>query len=267
MSTNRLMRGLGQTGVVLTAAGLAVLVGGGIASAHVTAKIIGEPAAQGGFTKITFRVPNEDPTAGTVKLEVQFPAANPVASLSTKAMPGWTATVTKAKLATPIKTDDEEVTEAVSTIAWTANAGTKIGPGEFAEFEVSGGPLPSNTDKLVIPAVQTYDNGKVVRWIDPPAAPGAQEPEHPAPTIALTKAADKGDHDAAAPANNAPVAQASNGDGRGGAQASSGSTSDTTARWLGGIGLVVGALGLGVGAGATLRARKVTSAAKAGDGS
>jgi uncharacterized protein YcnI len=265
MSTNRLMRRLGRTGAVLSAAGLAVLLGSGIASAHVTAKIIGEPAAQGGFSKITFRVPNEEADAGTIKLEVQFPAATPIASLSTKAVPGWTASVTRAKLPTPIKTDDGDVTEAVSTITWTANAGTKIAPGEFGEFEVSGGPLPENTDKLIIPAIQTYDNGKIVRWIDQPAVPGAQEPEHPAPTIALTKATDKGDGmDPAAPANNAPAAQASNG---GGSQASSGSTSDTTARWLGGIGLVVGALGLGVGAGATLRARKVTAAAKAGDGS
>src|SRR5947207_3294066 len=110
MSTNRLMRQLGRTGAVLSAAGLAVLLGSGIASAHVTAKIIGEPAAQGGFSKITFRVPNEEADAGTIKLEVQFPAATPIASLSTKAVPGWTASVTKAKLPTPIKTDDGDVT-------------------------------------------------------------------------------------------------------------------------------------------------------------
>jgi len=36
-------------------------------------------------------------------------------------------------------------------------------------------------------------------------------------------------------------------------------TSDNTARWLGGAGLLVGAVGLGVGAGATIRARKATA--------
>jgi len=35
--------------------------------------------------------------------------------------------------------------------------------------------------------------------------------------------------------------------------------SDNTARWLGGAGLLVGAIGLGVGAGATIRARKATA--------
>ena len=47
MSTNRLLRRAGQTGVVLSAAGLAVLLGGGIAAAHVTARVIGESAQQG----------------------------------------------------------------------------------------------------------------------------------------------------------------------------------------------------------------------------
>ena len=38
------------------------------------------------------------------------------------------------------------------------------------------------------------------------------------------------------------------------------STSDTTARWLGGLGLLVGALGLGLGGGAVMRSRRPTSA-------
>jgi hypothetical protein len=49
------------------------------------------------------------------------------------------------------------------------------------------GPLPTDTDQLVFKALQTYDNGEVVRWID--AAPqGAPEPEHPAPVLTLTPA-------------------------------------------------------------------------------
>jgi hypothetical protein len=44
-------------------------------------------------------------------------------------------------------------------------------------------------------------------------------------------------------------------------EAAASGTSDGTARWLGGAGLVVGALGLGVGVGATLRARKAGTAA------
>ena len=104
-----------------------------------------------------------------------------------------------------------QLKEAVGTVVWTANPGVRIGPSEFGEFEVSGGPLPANADKLVMPAVQTYDNGKVVSWIDQPAANGA-EPEHPAPVVQLAKADAKdgdGDDQAAAPAN----AQAGSGGG------------------------------------------------------
>jgi uncharacterized protein YcnI len=253
------MRRIGQVGVVLTAAGLAVLLSGGIASAHVTARVIGEPATQGGFTKITFRVPNEDDAAGTVKLEIKVPTDTPIASLRTKPVPGWTAVVTKGKLPKPIMNHDAEVTEGVTSITWTADPGVKIKPGEFGEFEVSGGPLPA-TDKLMLPAVQTYENGKVVPWDAPPPAQGAEEPEHPAPVIALAPA-DASDGAAAAPANNS--AQAGNAGTGGTTTTAATSTTDTTARWLGGIGLVVGALGLGFGAGATLRARRTVAAVAA----
>lgn len=256
MSTNRLLRRVGQVGLVLTSAGLAVLLsGGGVASAHVTARVIGETAKQGGFTKITFRVPNEDDAAGTVKLVVKVPPETPIASLRTKPIPGWTAVIAKGPLPKAIKTHNTEITEGVNTITWTANQGVRIGPGEFGEFEVSGGPMPS-TDKLMLPAEQTYDNGKVVSWDAPPPAKGAEEPEHPAPVVALAPADSDG---AAAPAPANGNAQTGNTDGLGTggvANTAATSTTDSTARWLGGIGLVLGALGLGVGAGATMRARR-----------
>ncbi|WP_026421840.1 YcnI family protein [Actinokineospora inagensis] len=243
-----------RAGVLLATAGTVVLLGSGIASAHVTAKVIGETAAQGGYTKITFRVPNEDNTAGTVKLEVHFPQDTPIPSLRTKPMAGWTAVVTKAKLAKPVSANGTQVTEAVSTVTWTAAAGTRIAPNEFAEFEVSGGALP-DADQLVMPAIQTYDNGKVVNWDAPPPAAGAEEPEHPAPVIQLTKGGSGDDHGSMAPANTANTTDTHT-------EAAETKSSDTTARWLGAAGLVVGALGLGFGVGATLRARRAV--AKAG---
>jgi periplasmic copper chaperone A len=264
MSTNGLIRRIGQVGVVVTAASLAVVFsGGGVASAHVTARVIGETATQGGFTKITFRVPNEDDTAGTTKLEVKIPQETPIASLRTKPIPGWTAQIVKGKLDKPIKSHNSEITEGVTSVTWTANPGTRINPGEFGEFEVSGGPMPE-VDKLILPAFQTYDNNKTVPWDAPPPAAGAEEPEHPAPVVALAKKPAEGE--ATAPANN-NNAQANAAPGNGGSTSASASasasTTDKTARWLGGIGLVVGALGLGIGAGATLRARKAVASAKA----
>ncbi|MBB5895572.1 uncharacterized protein YcnI/predicted anti-sigma-YlaC factor YlaD [Kutzneria kofuensis] len=173
----RTAKRLGVLGSIVLGGLLAVT---GSAYAHVTAQP--STATQGSYSKIAFRVPNEEDNASTVKLEVTFPADHPIASVETKSVPGWTAQVEKSKRATPLKSDDGPITEAVSKITWT---GGKIGPDTFEEFEVSLGPLPTDTDKLVFKAVQTYDNGDVVRWIDTSGA-GGPEAEHPAPTVQLT---------------------------------------------------------------------------------
>ncbi|MER7769100.1 YcnI family protein [Kitasatospora sp. NPDC096140] len=204
------------------------------AFAHVTVQP--GTAPKGGYTAVAFRVPDESDTASTTKLEVTLPADHPVASVATEPIPGWTATAEKTKLANPIKTDDgDEITEAVSKVTWTADAGTKIAPGQFQDFRVSLGPLPTDTDKIVFKALQTYDDGNVVRWIDETVA-GQPEPQHPAPALTLTKAtADgDGDHPAAAP-TAAPAAAAGS------------SSSDTTARTLGVVGIVVGVAGTAFG--------------------
>ncbi|HWM04720.1 MAG TPA: YcnI family protein [Actinophytocola sp.] len=240
---------------VAVATGAAMLLGTGVASAHVTAKVLGEQAVQGGYTKITFRVPNEDDKAGTIKLEVKLPADSPLSGARTKAVPGWTAKVAMAKLPEPVEANGAEITEAVSSVTWTAGPGVRINPGEFAEFELSVGPLPE-AEQLVMPAIQTYDNKEVVAWDAPPPAEGGEEPEHPAPFIDLAPPGEGDDHHAAAPAAN--TESADSGDDEGTKSAAT-ATNDNTARWLGGAGLVVGALGLGFGVGATMRARRAVA--------
>jgi periplasmic copper chaperone A len=165
---------------------VAVLGFAGVAQAHVT--VNPSDASQGGYTRIAFRVPTESDTASTTKLEVALPADKPIASVAIMPVPGWTATMETTKLATPIKTDDgDTVTEAVTKITWTANsADTAIKPGQFQEFPVSLSPLPK-TDKLVFKALQTYSDGKIVRWIDE-TVEGQPEPEHPAPVLKLSAA-------------------------------------------------------------------------------
>lgn len=236
-----------RVGAIVVATGAALLLGSGSASAHVTAKIIGEAAEQGAYTKITFRVPNERDDAGTVKVEIKLPEDAPISSVRTKPMAGWTAEITKAKLAEPIEAHGAEITEAPSTVTWTANPGVRISPGEFGEFELSAGPLPE-VEQLVIPAIQTYDSGEVVAWDEPPS--DGAEPESPAPVLDLAPASGDG-HGGAAPAGHETDADA-------GDHAAAADGTDDTARWLGGAGLVVGALGLGLGVGATLRARRAS---------
>jgi uncharacterized protein YcnI len=186
------------------------------AAAHVS--VNADDATQGAFTKITFLVPNEEDAADTTQVVVQLPTDHPIPSVTVEPKTGWTYQVQTTPLPKPIQTDDGEVTEAVSTITWT---GGSIKPGEFDEFEISG-PLPTDTDTLVFKALQTYSDGTVVRWIDPPA-PGGAEPEHPAATLHLT---------------------AATGSAEGPATGTAAATSDDDSDTLGIVGIVVGGLGL-----------------------
>jgi uncharacterized protein YcnI len=158
------------------------------AGAHVS--ITPSSAPKGGFQVLSFNVPSEEADANTVKLEVTIPTKNPIAFVSYQPMTGWTVDVEKTTLAKPVKSDDGDVTEAVSKITWTAT-GDGLAPGQFDLFTISAGPLPTKTNKLTFKAIQTYSNGEVVSWIQQ-TVKGAPEPEHPAPTLTLTAAS--GDH-------------------------------------------------------------------------
>ncbi|MGW4898597.1 YcnI family copper-binding membrane protein [Kitasatospora sp. NPDC004240] len=234
------------------AAATSVVVLAGPALAHVTV----QPgnAQQGGYTAVDFRVPNESDTASTVKLEVNLPMDHPLASVRTLPMPGWTATVEKAKIDKPIKVHGNDVNEAVSKITWTADPGVKIAPGQFQEFRVSLGPLPTDTEALTFKALQSYDNGDVVRWIDE-AKEGQPEPAKPAPVLKLTKAAAGDGHGAApapaagatASASAAPAGSHDSHDGGAKTAAADTASSDSTARTLGVVGIVVGVVGAALG--------------------
>ncbi|GAA4445470.1 YcnI family protein [Phytohabitans houttuyneae] len=184
MRAARMVAGLG----VAVLAGVVAAVGAGAApaSAHVT--VNPREATQGGYAKLAFRVPNERDNASTTKVEVNIPPETAIASVSVRPTPGWTATVERGKLPTPLKAHGEDITEAVVKITWTAAAGSEVKPGQFQEFEVSAGPLPE-VDRIVFKALQTYSNNEIVRWIEEPAAAGGEEPEHPAPVLKLAKAA------------------------------------------------------------------------------
>src|SRR5574338_259824 len=72
---------------LIGAAAIAVLAIAAPASAHVS--VSATNATQGGYSKVTFRVPTEDASASTIKLEVNIPVDAPVTSVSTKPVPGW----------------------------------------------------------------------------------------------------------------------------------------------------------------------------------
>ncbi|EOD68844.1 YcnI family protein [Amycolatopsis vancoresmycina] len=241
-----------RAGFLAATVGVAGLLGAGVASAHVTANVYGSQPTKGGYAAIVFRVPSEekDPIT-TTKVSVDFKADYGIGSVRTKPVPGWTSTVTKSKLPAPITKDNgTQITEAVTAVTWTAQPGSELKATDYQEFAVSFGPLPTNVDEVEFPAHQTYSDGKVVDWNQPTPASG-EEPEHPTPSVKLAaKVEGDGDH-AGMNANTASTT--------GDHSEAAAATSDNTARWLGGAGLLVGAIGLGVGAGATIRARKATA--------
>ena len=208
----------------VTALALAVA---GPASAHVTVQPATAPAK--GFVVEEVRVPNEEQSANTTKVSVQFPPG--FAEVSYQAVPGWKTTVKKTKLATPIKTDEgDTLTEQVSEMTWS---GGKLPPGQFIDFPVSVAMPDKAGSTLTFKAIQTYDNGKVVRWIGPPSA------QEPAPQVKLTAAESE-------TASTTPTASTS----------SSNDSSDDDSKTLSIIALIVGGLGLVAGAVALLSRRR-----------
>ncbi|MFJ3612330.1 YcnI family copper-binding membrane protein [Streptomyces hydrogenans] len=232
-----------------TAAASVVLLSG-TAFAHVGVQPQGQ-AAQGGYATVNVKVPNERDNASTVKLEVNFPLDHPLASVMPQPVPGWKAEVTKTKLDKPLTLHGKQINEAVSKVTWTAD-GSKIGPGQFQQFPLSLGQLPENTDQLVLKAIQTYDNDEVVRWIE--EQKGSEEPQYPAPVLKLSPAGE--DHHGGA-ASTAPTASASaSADAKAGHESDGGhattetasaSSTDTMARVLGVVGILVGLAGIAFG--------------------
>jgi uncharacterized protein YcnI len=182
------------------------------ASAHVHAS--SDNAVRGGMAIVTFQVPNESNTGAlTTALTVTLPN---VASARTESLPGWTANL-----------DRDTAAGTVRSVTWTAAPNGGIAPDQFALFRLSV-KLP-DTDTVSFPAAQTYSDGTVVKWDQPPL-PDGSEPEHPAPMLTLgTGPAAPHQHHGSP--DQAPARSAA---------------ADNTARLLAGAALVVAALGIAI---------------------
>lgn len=190
-------------GVVVAGATAALLFGPSIAWAHVTVHS-GEAVQGGEDAQILFRVPNESDKADTTKIEVNLPTDTPLLGVSVSPPTGWSAKTTTTKLPKAIDTDDGPVSDVVSKIVFS---GGKINGDEYLDFPIAVGKLPE-TPELTFKVLQTYSNGDVVRWIEEGSdTPGAEAPEHPAPTLELAKGGEDADSaDASASPSASPDA-------------------------------------------------------------
>ena len=184
----------------------------GIAPASAHVHVDADSPVRGDTTIVSFRVPNEsDSGSATTALTVTLPD---VASARTDVMAGWASALQR-----------HPTTGAVQSVTWTATPDAGILADQFEIFQMQV-TLP-DSEMVSFPAVQTYADGTVVRW-DQPTAPGAAEPEHPAPTLTLT---------AVEPAQDAPPQPATVQDQPG---------PDNIARALAGGALLLAAVGLGI---------------------
>lgn len=136
------------------------------------------------------------------------------------------------KLAKPITSHGEQITEQVSQMNWTADSDKAgIQPGQFVDFPISVQIPGEAGDTLTFKALQTYDDGEVVRWI------GAPESEEPAPQVTVTAGSEE--HGAAGSHSSEESSDDSEGASKG----------------LGIAALIVAALGLLAGGAALARSR------------
>lgn len=211
-----------------------------VASAHVT--VSPDTTAADSYASLAFRVPTESDAESTEKLVVDLPTDTPFLSVTPRSLPGWDVEVEVKKLDEPFEVEGATVEEAPARVTWTAQKGNEVPPHEYQEFAVRVGALPADGTDVVLPAHQTYTDGSVVDW-DDVATDDGKEPEAPAPVFTTTAAEPEEGHHGAPEDDSADDAAA---------EGSDDGAVDPVGRWLGGAGIVIGAVGIA----AALSARK-----------
>lgn len=244
-----------KTAAVAAATTSLMVVGAGAASAHVT--VNPESTEAGGYTHLTFSVPNESETANTNKIKIELPTDTPFTSVSVKPVEGWSADIVRGKLPEPATVNGAKITKAPLSVVWTADdAAHQVSQSEYQTFSLSVGTLPEAGTDVTLPVSQFYTDGSVAKWDDTAAEDGA-EPESPAPSFTTTAAA--GSHSAATTGSNTSgssgtdgTADAASGDGAAASSADDGGSGQV----LGWAGLAAGLLGLVAGSVALARTRR-----------
>ncbi len=210
-----------------------------------------DTAPAGGFTRLDVRVPNERDDAGTTKVDVQLPPGFIAASY--EPVPGWKVEVTRSKADEPIDTGEGLKSDTqVSRITWTGDGKEGVvAPGEFQDFGLSlKMPEGKAGDKLTFKALQTYDDGQVVRWIGP------EDADEPAPVVTLEDGSAGGGH-------GAPAATAGSGSEQPPASAPAASSGDEGGSdTLSIVAVVLGALALIAALAALAAARRGASSSR-----
>jgi uncharacterized protein YcnI len=200
------------------------------ASAHVT--LAENQASPGSSIILTFKVPNETADGATTdRVTVSLPTDKPLVNVRFVPIAGWTAAAATEQLPKPVVNGDDTITQAITKVTWTAQAGNGIPPGALGLFQLQVGPIPS-VGSISFPTDQAYSDGSTVSWSDK-----GEKAEHPAPVLYVNDAPPADAHGGGTAAHGpSPTAAAE--------ATSSPARPDVVARGLGIAGLVVGAVGI-----------------------
>jgi len=142
-----------------------------------------EEVEAGAYTVLHVNVPNESPGLATTKVVVEFPPGFTYALY--RPIVGWSGKVKMTKAAKSII--GGQVSPArVSRVTWTAQErGAEIQPEQFEEFPIAVQIPDKAGEMLTFRALQTYENGDVVRWVGGPSS------QAPAPQVLVTAAGEE----------------------------------------------------------------------------
>ncbi|WP_433287119.1 DUF1775 domain-containing protein [Micromonospora sp. CA-244673] len=182
---------------------------GAASAAEVTLTTSPAQVHQGDAIELAVVLPEERAGSRTSRIELRMPADAPIGEVYPLSVPDWAPTITTRTLDQPVAgIHSSELNQVTDSVAWIRMPGGSGGP---ARLSLGMGPMPA-TDKLTFTVIQTYADGTVVRWADPPG--GA----HPAPTVTLLPSlagaaahAGHGEPVAEAPAEAAAPARADDG--------------------------------------------------------
>lgn len=218
------------------ASGAALLLMAGPAAAHVGTSV--KEVAAGSSTPLGLTIGHGCDGSPTTSVAVQIPEG--INNATAFAKPGWTVVSEKQALETPIEAPHgDPITERVSVITFTANAGNAL-PNELRDvFTINFAAPDAPGATLFFKTVQSCETGSN-DWIQEYDGTG-EEPESPAPSIAVTEAAEEA-------AEVEPAEPASSSD------------DDSDGTPIAVVALLTGMAGLGVGVGALTKAgRSATS--------
>lgn len=202
----------------------------------------------GAFTVLTFSVPHGCEDSPTTTIEIELPES--VLNVTPTRHPFYDVSVEIEELAEPVEgPHGEEITTRDAVVVYRAN-GTPLPSDQRDAMELSLQiPEDAGGTRLYFPVVQTCEVGQT-SWIEIPE--DGQDPfdlEHPAPFVNVAEASEGGGHGGE---DTDDKAAEDDGVALGGETVSSDDDTDPVAI----VALVVGALGLLLGVGGLIAARR-----------